>query len=236
MIEVHTHLNDAELIKDVSLRLIALLRQRNLNQPFRIALTGGTLGIALLARLKELDVTPNGIEFYWGDERWVGLQDVDRNEAQALSAWPSLARAELNRFESPDSTSLEDAAEAMNSNYQRLVDSGKFSGFDLVLLGVGPDGHVASLFPGHAPNQNRWVVFETDSPKPPSKRLSFSFEALNDAKRIWFLASGEAKANVVARAINHGENAGLPCGKVNGVLETRWFVDEVISKAIQKID
>lgn len=229
MTEILSYESDSELLSGVADRLVQLLSDRDSNRPFRLVLTGGTLGIALLRLLQERAVEPADVDIFWGDERWVNFGHADRNENQALEAWPLLLTANLHRFESPESTTLSSAATAMNLEYEALISADPSFGFDLTLLGVGPDGHVASLFPGHSLDQNRWVIYETDSPKPPPERISFSYDALNASKRVWFLASGQSKARAVTDGIMLGRDSGLPCGNVTGSVETVWFIDREIA-------
>lgn len=232
--EIREFSSGAALIEAAALAFVAEVEGRDRSKPFRVALTGGTLGIELLAELQRRSFDPTGVEVYWGDERWVGLEHPDRNEAQALDAWPMLARATLHRFQAPGDVSLEAAAAEMDTHFASVVATNGNVSFDLVLLGIGPDGHVASLFPGHALDQNKWVVFETASPKPPAERLSFSYHALNASKKVWFLAAGAAKAEVVSAAIGQGEVSGLPCSRVRGSQETVWFLDSVIAASLAR--
>jgi 6-phosphogluconolactonase len=110
------------------------------------------------------------------------------------------------------------AAEVFSENF-----GSDYPSFDIVLLGMGPDGHVASLFPGSkAIEFGKWVVAEPDSPKPPQQRISLSYEALSSAKQVWFLVSGEDKAEAVSRVFD-GED--LPATKVSGKEQTRWYLD-----------
>jgi 6-phosphogluconolactonase len=102
--------------------------------------------------------------------------------------------------------------------------------FDVLILGMGPDGHVASLFPGHQ-QQHNWIIAENDSPKPPAQRLSFSFEALNRARNVVFLASGNSKAEVARCAIKDSD-CDLPAAKVKGLELTSWYVDQEISREL----
>jgi 6-phosphogluconolactonase len=95
---------------------------------------------------------------------------------------------------------------------------------------MGPDGHVASLFPGHQ-HELGWIVSEQQSPKPPAERLSFSYQALNRSRAVFFLASGSAKAEVAKCAISDAE-CDLPAAKVRGLELTRWYVDQEISRAL----
>jgi 6-phosphogluconolactonase len=96
--------------------------------------------------------------------------------------------------------------------------------FDVLLLGVGPDGHVASLFPGHpgfAVREGSTIAVR-ESPKPPPTRISLTLPALRTARQTWLLAAGDGKADAVARAIG-GE--ALPAGSVHGTNRTLWLLD-----------
>jgi 6-phosphogluconolactonase len=99
--------------------------------------------------------------------------------------------------------------------------------FDVLMLGVGPDGHVASLFPGHPALDTRdaIAVGVRNSPKPPPERVSLTFEALNHARSVWFLVCGDAKADAVARARGGADVHEVPAAGVSGEDETIWFLD-----------
>jgi 6-phosphogluconolactonase len=168
---------------------------------------------------------------FFGDERFVAFDHEDRNERQGLCVWPDLASSDLHRFPASE-TELADAAEAFNQTVTELlgpIDS-QLPAFDVVILGMGPDGHVASLFPGRS-HQILWIVAEHESPKPPAQRLSFSYQALNRARSVIFLASGSAKAQVARCAIKDSE-CDLPAAKVKGLELTRWYVDQEISREL----
>jgi 6-phosphogluconolactonase len=96
---------------------------------------------------------------------------------------------------------------------------------DLNILGVGPDGHVASLFPGVADIDDLRNVFAiTDSPKPPSVRLSFTMKFINEAREVWIVAAGESKAEAVAKIIEG--DLSIPASYVSGQVRTRLIVDQ----------
>ena len=104
--------------------------------------------------------------------------------------------------------------------------------FDVLMLGIGPDGHIASLFPGHPglDATDAIAIAVHDSPKPPPDRVSLTFEALNRAQSVWFVASGHGKADAVRRALAEvtDEAAALretPARGVRGKAETIWFLD-----------
>jgi 6-phosphogluconolactonase len=100
--------------------------------------------------------------------------------------------------------------------------------FDLILLGVGPDGHCASLFPGHPGTRvlDAAVIAVHDSPKPPPIRLSLTFPTLDAADQVWFVASGDGKADAVARAVGGAPREEVPSAGPRGRSGTVWLVDE----------
>jgi 6-phosphogluconolactonase len=219
----------SELTLEAARKLAEKLSEPRRASSMRVLLTGGTLGIQLLEELSRLDLELDGVQFYFGDERFVGLEDKERNEAQGLAVWPELAK-HLRRFPEADQD-LEQARVLFDT--QLTQDLGPLDApgacFDVVILGMGPDGHVASIFPG-AQHEANWIVAEHNSPKPPAMRLSFSYEALNRAGEVWFLVSGEAKADAVRCALT--ESCDLPAGKVKGLNSTLWFMDQELRRAL----
>ncbi len=193
-----------------------------------IALTGGTVGIATLAALGEhplrdsIDYTR--VNFWWGDERFVASDSDDRNANQARKALLSKLSLDANKvheFPSADNgLELDAAAEQFAEHVARVKPH-----FDVVFCGIGPDGHICSLFPGKpAPQPGALVVAEHDSPKPPPQRLTFSYEAVNGADEVWFVVAGADKQDAVAVAFGD-EPESLPVGRVSGREKTVWFVD-----------
>ncbi len=229
MIEQLVFDSGSELTRAAARRLAEKLQEPRTTSSMRVLLTGGTLGIQLLEELSRLDIELDGVQFYFGDERFVGLEDKDRNEAQGLAVWPELAR-HIHRF--PATNQDLDQARVLFDT-QLTQDLGPLDApgpcFDVVILGMGPDGHVASLFPG-VQHEQSWIVAEHNSPKPPAMRLSFSYEALNRSGEVWFLVSGEAKADAVRCALT--ESCDLPAGKVKGLNSTLWFMDQELRRAL----
>jgi len=232
MIEVKDFSSDSALTAQAASDIAELLAQAISERgKARLVLTGGTLGIKILGDLRSHELDLSSLELYFGDERFVELDHPDRNEHQGITAWAELSSANLHRFPAND-VSLDEAAVAFNFELEAvfgpLSDSAPV--FDVVILGMGPDGHVASLFPGHQQAEN-WIVAERASPKPPSERLSFSYQALNRSRAVVFLASGSAKAEVAKCAIQDAA-CELPAAKVKGLELTRWYVDEEISREL----
>lgn len=190
-------------------------------QRLRVLLTGGSLGIEFIAALAKLNLDYSRIWLMFSDERFVPLDHPDRNEYQGITRWPELSDY-LTRF--PDSNrSLAQARNELEADLTPVFESE--DRIDLTILGMGPDGHVASLFPGHQ-QPGKWVIAEDNSPKPPSQRLSLSYQALNQSDRVWFLASGAEKAWAVREGMKPNS---VPASKVRGSLETVWYLDQTLS-------
>ena len=198
------------------------------------------------------------VHLWWGDERFLPAGDPERNEVQArtalldaLVASHGLPAENIHPMPadgpatgSTEESSLGAAADAYAAELlsrarasrpapDGAATDGRLPVFDVVMLGVGPDAHVASLFPG-LPGplaEGATVVPVTDSPKPPPRRLSLTVEALNTAERLWFVVAGADKAEAVAavrRARDHGttDAARWPASAVSGRADTTWWLDE----------
>ena len=189
----------------------------------RIVLTGGTIAVAAYERIDGSAADWTDVELWFGDERFVPEGHVDRNDQQARDAFLDRVGATHVHSVAGNDCSLS-AAEAADEYAATLPDEP----FDVVLLGMGPDGHVASLFPQHP------LLLETDrvcaelfdSPKPPPVRISMTFPTLNRTNAVWFLVSGDGKADAVARALaDDGSIDETPARGVQGRQETLWLLD-----------
>lgn len=203
----------------------------------QIGLTGGSIADELhreIARLSPRSAVDwSRVVLWWGDERWLPAGDADRNEVQAHDAFITalgIDRAHVHAVPASDAgLSLTEAAEA----YCATIREHGASSFEVLMLGIGPDGHVASLFPGHpaALVRDAIVVPVEESPKPPPERISLTFEAMDRSNAVWFVAAGADKAEAVAAAlsgpaeIGSPEAVACPARVPRGTVETIFWLD-----------
>ncbi len=203
-----------------------------------MALTGGTIAERIHAEVARLspgsEVDWTRVHVWWGDERFVDPGSSERNAAGARSAFLDQVGVPADRVHEMASTADAESAAAGAAAYAAALHEHGTGEFDIVMLGVGPDGHVASLFPGFPQLDDDGIaVAVADSPKPPPERISLTFPALNRARSVWFLVSGDAKAEAVARALAGTDGSGasrtdlheIPATGVSGREETIWFLD-----------
>jgi 6-phosphogluconolactonase len=204
-----------------------------------VVLTGGGIGTAVLEHVAGLAAEParetvdwTAVDVWWGDERFVPAAVDERNEKGAR-------RVLLDRVRVPDErvhampasdgefAEPEDAAEWYAGQLAAAAPEGQaLPRIDVLLLGMGPEGHVASIFPDSpAVTDERPVVAVRDCPKPPPTRVSLGFAAINAAEEVWLLVSGKGKAPAVAQALSGVEPAQLPAAGVRGRRATRWLLD-----------
>lgn len=197
----------------------------------RVVLTGGTIAAGAYERIDADSADWPNVEFWFGDERFVPEGHADRNDQQARDAFLDRVGATRVHSVAGNDCSLS-AAEAADQYAATLPDEP----FDLVLLGMGSDGHVASLFPHHVALEetDRGCVELFDAPKPPAVRISMTFPALNRSEFVWFLVSGDEKADAVARALaDDGSIDETPARGVRGRQDTQWLLDEPAASAVR---
>ncbi len=204
-----------------------------------VVLTGGGIGTKVL---EELAAAPardavdwRHLDIWWGDERFVPAGDPDRNETGARAALldhVDVDPARVHPMPGPDGPDGDDpdAAAARYASWladaAKAADGGPVPAFDVLMLGIGPEGHVASLFPGlPALADDRPVVAVRNCPKPPPTRLSLTMSSLRAAREVWILASGGEKADAIALALTGDGPAPVPAAGARGRERTLFLLD-----------
>lgn len=184
---------------------------------FRIVLAGGTTPEEVYRRLADSTSDWSRWQVYFGDERCLPADHPQRNSVRAAGDW-------LERVPLPHANihpiPAERGARAAATAYTEMVRAAR--PFDLVLLGMGEDGHTASLFPGHRPVAGEPVHAVHNAPKPPPERVSLGVAALNDAAGVLVLVSGAGKHAAVQRW-KHGED--LPVSRIHGQAGVDVYID-----------
>ena len=247
---------DADVLAHaVAARLLTrLLDLQSVRRPVHVVLTGGTVGIKSLAAMAASPLRDavdwTGVHLWWGDERFLPEGDPDRNETQARDALitplgdtlpernvhPMAARDE--RVQSADRSAAEYCDELA-----RFAPEGAASGpggvavpaFDVLLLGMGDEGHTASIFPESPAAHDERVAFGVHGcPKPPPTRVSLGFRAINEAREVWMVVAGTAKAPMVALALEGAGPVQVPAAGVAGRVQTLWLLDEEAASALPR--
>jgi 6-phosphogluconolactonase len=233
---VIVHPSKDVLIEAVADRFISTVSglQVSSGDDLHVCLTGGSVGIAVLAAAArpraDTTVDWERVHFWWGDERWVPSGHADRNDQQAADAFLDrvpVPRANIHRFPASDEIEFEVAADAYAAELRaHAADGASAPVFAITFLGVGPDGHVASLFPHHEQlDATESVVAVHDSPKPPPERLSLTLPVLNASTRVWLAIAGADKASAVGLALAGANLHLVPVAGVQGREETVFFMD-----------
>ena len=231
---------DAELLASaiaarLAVRLIDAQAERGAAS---VVLTGGRIAEKVYTALASSTVRDavdwRRVDFWWGDERFMPTGDPERNETQARAALLDRLPLSPDRVhpmpasDGPDGEDPEAAAARYADTLATFAGGGhqKLPHFDIVLLGIGEDGHVASVFPEHP------VVYETrscsavrGSPKPPPTRITLTLAALNTADDVWIMASGAGKADAVGLALAGAGPVQVPAAGVRGTQRTLWLLD-----------
>jgi 6-phosphogluconolactonase len=208
-----------------------------------LVITGGGILEKVLAALAGVSIDWSRVHVWWGDERYVPADSPDRNDLPALSLLfdkVAVDPARVHRMPAADAgfgDDVEAAADSYAAELAAATPSGSTAevpAFDVVLLGIGPDGHCASLFPHHPGLQvdDAAVIAVRDSPKPPPIRLSLTYPALDAANEIWFVASGAGKADAVARALGGADPSDVPSAGPHGRQRTLWLLDRDAAAAL----
>ncbi|QIQ05344.1 6-phosphogluconolactonase [Streptomyces liangshanensis] len=205
-----------------------------------VVLTGGRNGNGLLAALAQAPARDaidwSRLDLWWGDERFLPEGDPDRNVTQAREALldsvpldPARVHA-MPASDGPYGNDVEAAAAAYATELaaaSRPEDHAQVPSFDVLMLGVGPDTHVASLFPElpGVRETERTVVAVHGAPKPPPVRISLTLPAIRAAHEVWLLAAGADKAEAAEIALSGAGEIQAPAAGAYGRARTLWLLD-----------
>jgi 6-phosphogluconolactonase len=203
-----------------------------------IVLTGGSMGSAVLVSLGQSPARDTidwpHLNLWWGDERFLPAGDPERNETQAREALLDAVPLDPARVhpmpasDGPDGSDVDAAAARYAGELAAAAPSGHaVPDFDVLMLGVGPDAHVASLFPEQPAlhEQHASTIGVRGAPKPPPVRVSMTFPSLCTALDVWFLVSGPDKAGAVGLALSGAGSLQAPAAGVTGIRSSTWLVD-----------
>src|ERR1700744_3153920 len=245
--EVIIHRDASLLAKAAAARLVTrLVDAVTAHGSASLVLTGGGIGTAVLA---ELAATPardavdwRHVDIWWGDERFEPEGDPERNETGARDALLDHVDVDPARVHpmppsnGPDGDDPEAAAAGYAGELEKAAppeDHGPVPSFDVLLLGIGPEGHVASLFPGMpALYDERPVVAVRGSPKPPSTRRSLTLPSIQAAREVWIICSGSDKAKAIAMALSDSGPVQVPAAGARGRQRTLFLIDSAAAAKV----
>ena len=227
-----------QLAEGVANRFVGRLAQ--LTQEGRtvhVSLTGGSMGSAVLAAVAQhgwaANIDWSLVHFWWSDERFVPRADAERNAGQARTALLDRIAIPSENIHEPaasdDDLSLDEAAAAYAAELARFgVEGRAWPAFDVCFLGVGPDGHIASLFP----DRDELLVTDASvlpvrqSPKPPPERVTFTLPVINTSADIWMVVAGADKASALGLMLAGAAPTAVPAAGAEGTADTVVFVDQ----------
>jgi 6-phosphogluconolactonase len=242
---VVVHRDQEVLAKAVAARLVTrLVDVQAARGRAHVVLTGGGVGTAVLAAVAASPahdaVDWDHLDIWWGDERFLPIGHEERNETGAREVLLDRVPVDEKRVHampSPDDFgNPEDAAEHYAAELRAAThpdDHGEVPSFDVLMLGLGPDAHVASLFPGMpALHESRPVVAVRGAPKPPPTRLSLTLPALCTAREVWIMAAGESKAKAARLALSDAGSVQVPAAGARGRQRTLFLLDRAAAKEL----
>ena len=235
---VEKYADSAALVAAAGDRLVAAITDAIEKQgKAQIVLTGGGTGIGLLKRVGERGekIDWSNVHLYWGDDRFVPEDDDERNYKQAKEALLDhvyIPAANVHPM-SASGAAFGDDLDAAARDYEQVLSANADDGqpapdFDVHLLGMGPEGHINSLFPDTAAvrETSELVLGVEDSPKPPPRRITLTLPAIQRSREVWLVVSGAGKADAVAAAIGGAKPVDVPAAGAVGRDATVWLLDE----------
>ena len=221
-LDLTLYADQTELLEEVTSQLLEVIETGlRINGVFHLALTGGTLGSELTRTLvADWNAHPElyqGLHIWWSDERFVDRSSAEQNSSPVLN---SVTNKNVTIHMLRASDEVENIDVAVEDYLAQLAENF----MDLTVLGLGPDGHIASLFPGAAHiDRLEKIIAITDSPKPPAVRATFTLSMINTSTLVWIIAAGASKADAVTKIIEG--DLSIPASYVRAADHTRLIVD-----------
>ncbi len=236
--QVVRYADPEDLADRVATRLLGTLVELQADgRVAQLCLTGGRIAAEIYTRLGERvtgsGLDPTRLELWWGDERFLPTDDPERNAGPTLALLARHFQVDPARTHPMPSADGVIDADASAATYAKELGG---THFDLCLLGMGPDGHVASIFPDHPSGETTTqpVIGVTEAPKPPPERISLTVAALSRSDQVWFLVCGAEKADATVRAL--AGDVTLPAARVHGRQQTVWLIDEAAAADLPYFD
>jgi 6-phosphogluconolactonase len=245
-IEVIVHPDESVLAEATAARLITrLIDAQSATGTASVVLTGGGVGVKTLESVAASPardaVDWSKVDVYWGDERFIPADDDERNEKQARTALLDrlpFDPARIHPMAASDNADGDDLDTAA-AKYADLLAAAAPDGeavprFDVLLLGMGPEGHTASMFPETLAvhEQERSVVGVIECPKPPPIRISLTRSAIACADEVWLVAAGESKAEAIEQAVRGAAPTELPAASARGRSRSLWLIDRAAASKL----
>ncbi|MEE6256878.1 6-phosphogluconolactonase [Plantactinospora sonchi] len=242
---VVVHADPEQLAQAVAARLVVKIIDAQAERGTAgIVLTGGRIAAAVHRAIRDLPagqaVDWSRVDVWWGDERFLPAGHPDRNETQARAALLDvlpLSPERVHPMPASDGADGDDPEAAAARYAAELATAGgpaPLPRWDVLMLGVGEDGHVASVFPGHpVGDETRPVAAVRDSPKPPPVRVTLTVPTIVTADEVWLVAAGADKAAAVRTAFDAAAPTPLPAARVHGVTATRWLLDRAAAVEVR---
>jgi 6-phosphogluconolactonase len=246
---VLVHADKQELATSVAGRFIGKMHKLfTTHEIVHVVLTGGSVGIAVLAAINahvERDTVDwSRVHFWWGDERWLDADDAERNEKQARDALLShidVPAGNIHAMPAADGgLDLDAAAEAYAAELAAHASQANVAAgypvphIDITFLGVGPDGHIASLFPerGGIREKTRTVIEVRNSPKPPPERLTLTLPVINLSRRVWLVLADADKASALGLTLAGASVNEVPAAGVKAARRVDIHVDKAATAEV----
>ncbi|MDQ1635211.1 MAG: 6-phosphogluconolactonase [Frankiaceae bacterium] len=245
-IEVQVAPDESVLAEVAAARLVtSLLDAQARYGSASVVLAGGGVANKMLAAVAASPARHaldwSRVDVWWSDERFVSADDDERNEKQAREALLDHVPVDPARIhpmpalDGPDGHDIDAAAARYADTLAAAAPDGEVvPRLDVLLLGMGPEGHTASMFPRSSAvgEQQRMVIGVAECPKPPPLRISLTRPAIAAAEQVWLIAAGDAKAEAVASAASGADPHDLPVASARGRLRTLWLLDQAAASRL----